>query len=220
MEVPLEFKTRRTTLLRRPDRGSHDFADIAAILDEALICHMGFADADGQPFVIPTVFGRDGRALYIHGSAAGRTPRTLASGVPICFTASIIDGLIYARSAFKNSINYRSVMVLGHAAEVTGDEKLHAFRVITEHTMPGRWAEIRLPNDGELDATAVLRLEINEASAKIRTGGPADNDEDLARPIWAGVLPLSLVPGEPIAHEAVPPDMPLPPYLAPYRRPR
>lgn len=219
MEVPLEFKTRRTTLRRRPDRGSHDFADIAAILDEALICHIGFVDSDGQPFVIPTAFGRDGRALYIHGSAAGRTPRTLAEGVPICFTASIVDGLIYARSAFKNSINYRSVMVLGRAREVAGDEKLHAFRVITEHTMPGRWDVIRQPNEGELDATAVLRLEIDEASAKIRTGAPADNEEDLDLPIWAGVLPLSLVPGEAVEHVAAAGEQPLPGYLAPYRRP-
>ena len=219
MEASSELKTPRTSLIRRPQRGAYDFETVARILDEAIVCHIGFADDRGQPFVIPTAFGRDGKVLYFHGSSAGRTPRTLAGGTALCFTASIIDGLIYARSAFHNSINYRSVVVLGAATEVTGDEKLRAMRVITEHTMPGRWDDTRPPTEQELKATSALRLEITEASAKLRSGGPLDDDEDLALPHWAGVLPLSLVPGQPVTHEAVADGTATPTYVRNYQRP-
>jgi hypothetical protein len=215
-----ELRSPRTTLKRKPDRGSHDFDTIAAILDEAIYCHVGFAGDDGQPYVVPTAFGRDGRTLYIHGSAASRMLRTLSGGVPLCFTATIIDGLVIARSSFHNSINYRSVMVLGTASEVAaGDEKLHALRTITEHVIPGRWAEARPPTEQEMKASTVLRLPIEEASAKARTGGPLDESEDMDLPVWVGVLPLSIVAGTPVADPASCSDT-VPRSAREYARPR
>jgi nitroimidazol reductase NimA-like FMN-containing flavoprotein (pyridoxamine 5'-phosphate oxidase superfamily) len=210
------LRTKRTTLKRSPKRGHHDFETVARILDEGLYCHVGFV-ANGQPFVVPTGYGRDGRSLYIHGSSASRMLRALSDGVAVCVTVTLFDGLILARSAFHNSINYRSVVVLGVARPVEGDEKLHGLRTITEHIMPGRWAEVRGPNAQELKATSVLRLDIDEASAKIRTGGPIDDEEDLASPVWAGVLPFVLMPQPPVADEGV--TVAPPPYLTQYRRP-
>ena len=191
---------------------------MAQILDEAIYCHIGFV-VDGQPFVVPTGYGRDGRALYIHGSAASRMLVTLAGGVPLCFTVTLLDGLVLARTAFHHSINYRSVMVLGVARELDGDEKLHGLRVITEHMARGRWADVRAPNDQELKATAVLKLEIEEASAKVRAGGPIDDEEDRKLPFWAGVLPFVLVPQAPVPDAGIAPEMEVPGYLVRYRRP-
>jgi hypothetical protein len=213
-----DLRTSRTTLKRLPERGTHDFATIAAILDEALVCHIGFV-AGEQPYVVPTTFGRVERALYIHGSAAGRLLRTLARGVPMCFTATLLDGLVFARSAFHHSMNYRSVMVLGVARKTTGEEQLRGLRAITEHMAPGRWVDVRPPTAQELKATTVLRLDIDEASAKVRSGGPKEEPADLELPVWGGVLPLLLVPGTPAADEHVPPTVAVPPYVADYRRP-
>jgi nitroimidazol reductase NimA-like FMN-containing flavoprotein (pyridoxamine 5'-phosphate oxidase superfamily) len=212
------LRTKRTTLKRLPKRGVHDFDTIARILDEGLYCHVGFV-ADGQPFVVPTGYGRDGRALYIHGSAASRMLRALSEGVPVCVTVTLFDGLVLARSAFHNSINYRSVVVLGVARPVEGDEKLHGLRTITEHITPGRWADVRGPTAQELKATTVLRLGIDEASAKIRTGGPIDDEEDLALPVWAGVLPFALVPQPPVPEAVLPSAVAPPPYVSHYARP-
>ncbi len=213
-----KLKTERTTLKRKPDRGVHDFETMARILDEAIYCHIAFV-VDGQPFVVPTGYGRDGRALYIHGSSASRMLLTLAGGVPLCFTVTLLDGLVLARTAFHHSINYRSVMVLGIAQEMAGDEKLRALRVITEHMARGRWDDARAPNDQELKATAVLKLDIEEASVKIRSGGPIDDEEDRKLPFWAGVLPFVLVPQTPVPDAGIAAEMEVPEYLVRYRRP-
>ena len=212
------LKTPRTTVRRLPKRGAHDFDTIASILDEAFVCHVGFA-IDGQPYVVPTGYGRDGRTLYIHGSSASRMLRTLSQGVPVCVTVTLVDGLVLARSAFHHSINYRSVVVLGDAHLVQGDEKLQALRAISEHMTPGRWDDVRAPTAQELKATSVLKLDIAEASAKVRTGGPIDDEEDLALNVWAGVLPMSLVPKPPVPDEHTPPAIDAPAYVRKYRRP-
>jgi|SRR5581483_7769782 len=194
--------TPRTRLRRRPDRGSYERATIDAILDEALVCHLGFVH-DGQPFVIPTTFGRVDDAVYVHGAAAGRLFRTLRDGIPVCFTVTLLDGLVLARSAFHHSMNYRSVVLLGVATEVTdAEERLTALRAIVEHMTPGRWDQVRGPTEKELRATMVVRLPIVEASAKVRTGGPIDDPEDLAWPCWAGHIPVRLVAEKPIADVA------------------
>jgi nitroimidazol reductase NimA-like FMN-containing flavoprotein (pyridoxamine 5'-phosphate oxidase superfamily) len=210
----------RVRLRRRRDRGSHDRAAIDAILDEALIAHLGIADGDGQPFVVPTLHARAGDVVYCHGSAAGRTMRALAAGVPACLTVSLIDGLVLARSAMHHSANYRSVMLLGRAREVRDRaELLAATEAIVEHVVPGRWADVRPPTPKELKATAILALPIDEASAKIRTGGPVDEDDDYALPAWAGVIPLHTSAGAPVADERLAPGIELPAYASGYRRP-
>jgi nitroimidazol reductase NimA-like FMN-containing flavoprotein (pyridoxamine 5'-phosphate oxidase superfamily) len=194
--------TSRTTLGRHPERGNHERETIYRILDEGFVCHVGFV-SDGQPYVIPTGYGRVGDDLYIHGSAASRMLRNLEKGIEMCVTVTLLDGLVMARAAFSHSMNYRSVVVLGKVHLVEDpEEKTAALRAITEHIVPGRWAEVRWPTPQELKATSVLKLPLTEASAKIRTGGPKDKEEDLAFPVWAGVLPLSLVPGSPVEHEA------------------
>jgi nitroimidazol reductase NimA-like FMN-containing flavoprotein (pyridoxamine 5'-phosphate oxidase superfamily) len=175
---------------RVPARGSYDTATIHAILDAALVSHVGLV-VDGRPIVIPMLHGRDGDVLYLHGSAASRLQRTLSAGVDVCVTATIVDALVFARSSFHHSMNYRSVVVLGNAGAAVGDEKVHGLRAIAEHLTPGRWNEAREPNELELRQTSVLRLPIEEASAKIRTGGPIDDVDDVELPIWAGVLPLA-----------------------------
>ncbi len=193
-----ELVTERTTLRRLPKRGAHDRATLDAILDEALACHVGFA-LQGQPYVIPTIHARAGDLLYIHGSAASRMLKTLGGGVPVCVTVTLIDGLVMARSAFHHSMNYRSVVVLGTARPVEdADRKTQALRRIVEHVAPGRWDEVRWPNEKELKATLVLQLPIEEASAKIRTGPPIDDEEDYALPVWAGVIPLHLARSTPV----------------------
>lgn len=195
--------SRRARVRRRPERGRYDRATIDAILDEALVCHLGFVAEDG-PLVIPTIHGRAGDALYLHGSAASRALRAAAGGAPICVTATLVDGLVLARSAFHHSMNYRSVVLLGCAAPVEDPgEKLAALRAISEHVLPGRWDEVRPPDSRELQATGVVRLALDECSAKVRTGPPLDDAADLALECWAGILPLRLVAGEPVADPAL-----------------
>jgi nitroimidazol reductase NimA-like FMN-containing flavoprotein (pyridoxamine 5'-phosphate oxidase superfamily) len=211
--------TSRTTLRRLPARGRFDRETVYAILDEALICHVGFV-TDGQPFVIPTIHARVEDRLYVHGSAASRMLKTLEGGVPVCVTATLLDGLVLARSAFHHSMNYRSAVVLGRAEAVTDPkEKSEALEAVVEHVARGRWAEAREPNAKEMAGTLVMRLPIEEASAKVRTGPPLDDEEDYALPVWAGVLPLALVPGEPIADPRLPAGRPVSPSAAAYRRP-
>lgn len=200
-------KTDRTTLKRLPKRGFYERELVYSILDEAFICHVGFA-VEGQPFVIPTGFGRVDDRLYIHGSQISRMLRTLAGGIDICVTVTLLDGLVLARSAFHHSMNYRSVVVFGRASMVDDKEaKLAALRAFSEHVIPGRWDEARQPTDQELKATAVLSLALEEASAKVRTGAPIDDEEDYALPIWAGVLPLRLVAGAPVPDPRLPAEI-------------
>lgn len=190
--------TRRTELRRRPARGSREWATIAEILDAGILANIGFC-LDGQPFVIPTLYGRDGEMLYLHGSAASRTIRELATGVPACVTVTILDGLVLARSAFNHSMNYRSVVAFGTARKIEDPEqKVRSLRAISEHVIPGRWEEVRQPSEKELKATAVLEFLIEEASAKVRTGPPSDDEDDYGLPVWAGVLPLEVRTGLPI----------------------
>ncbi len=187
----------RVRVRRKPDRGAYDRATIHAILDEGLIAHVGVVD-DGQPFVIPTNFARDGESVILHGSSASRAMRLLASGAPACLTVTLIDGLVLARSANNHSTNYRSVVALGSATLIDDpDEKLAALRAVVERVVPGRWDEIRPPNPQEFKSTMVVRLPLDEASAKVRTGPPMDPPEDVALPAWAGVLPLRQAFGEP-----------------------
>jgi uncharacterized protein len=209
--------TERTRVRRLPERGAYDRVTIDGILDEALICHVGFVEG-GQPFVIPTIHARDGDQLYLHGSAGSRMLRTMAGGIPVCVTATIQDGLVLARSAFHHSMNYRSVVVLGNAVEVADrSEQLHAMETISEHLTPGRWAEVRQPSDREIRQTRILRLGLGEASAKIRSEGPKDDEEDFALAVWAGVLPLRLVTKEAVTDERVPDDVGIPEYVVHHR---
>ena len=192
------MKTTRTKLRRLPKRGAHDRPTIDAILDEALISHVGFVH-DGRPAVIPTLHARIGDDVLIHGSAAGRMLRALATGIDACLTATLIDGLVLARSAFHHSVNYRSVVLYGQAHLISEpDEKERALEAFTDRLVEGRWAEVRRPTRKELKATTVLRLPIEEGSAKVRTGPPIDDDEDYALDVWAGVVPLTLTRGEPV----------------------
>ena len=207
--------TDRTKVRRLPKRGHYDRETIHAILDEALICHVGFV-VNGGPVVIPTIHWREGDRLYFHGSAASRMLRTLKDGVDACVTVTLLDGLVLARSAFHHSMNYRSVVVFGNAQLVEGDDKLRALDALVEHVVRGRSREIRPPNDIELKQTLVLSLPLDEASAKIRTGGPVDDEEDYALPVWAGVVPLKLAAGEPITDRDVTADVPE--YAAAYTR--
>jgi len=190
--------TERTRVRRLPSRASYDRATLHAVLDEGLVCQLGFVH-DGQPFVLPTTYARVEDALYVHGSAASRMLRGLRDGIPVCATVTLLDGLVLARSAFHHSMNYRSVVILGVATEVTEPaERLRALEAIVEHVAPGRWAEVRPPNERELKATMVLRLPIAEASAKIRSGPPLDDAEDHGWPCWAGEIPLRLVALAPV----------------------
>jgi nitroimidazol reductase NimA-like FMN-containing flavoprotein (pyridoxamine 5'-phosphate oxidase superfamily) len=194
---PVMTLTDRTKLRRLPNRGSHESEAINKILDAAFLAHIGFS-VEGQPFVIPTLYGRDGDKLYLHGSAASRMLRELEKGVPACVTVTLVDGLVLARSAFHHSMNYRSVVAFGRARKIEDPLlKNEALRVISEHLIRGRWDEVREPNQSELKGTSVLEFRIEEASAKVRTGPPLDDEEDMGLPVWAGVLPLSLLPGEP-----------------------
>lgn len=212
-------QTKRTTVKRLPKRAQYDRETINAILDEGFICHVGFV-IDDQPYVIPTGYARVGANLYIHGSAASRMLRNLSEGINVCVTVTLIDGLVLARSAFHHSMNYRSVVVLGNAELVSENaEKNKALEALTEHIVPRRWADVRWPNDLELKATTVLKLAIDEASAKIRTGGPVDDEEDYAMDVWAGVLPLKMATGEPIADDRLDEAVGVPEYVSEYRRP-
>lgn len=190
--------TKHTTVKRHPERGVYDRATIDSILDQALICHLGFA-FEGRPFVIPTIHARDGDTLYIHGSPGSRLLRTAKEGVDICVTATLLDGLVLARSVYNHSMNYRSAVILGRAREVVAiDEKLQAMRRVVEHVVPGRWDDARQPNAGEIKGTTILALPLDEASAKIRSGPPVDDDADLELDVWAGVIPLGINPSAPV----------------------
>lgn len=209
-----QFKpTKRTTLKRLPKRASYKRKIIYDILDEGFICHVGFIDTD-HPVVIPTAYGRLGDLLYIHGSAASRMLRSLADGVPICATVTLVDGLVLARSAFHHSMNYRSVVVFGTASVVTDPtEKVQALRAFSEHVLPGRWADVREPNEVELKQTLVLSIPLSEASAKIRTGPPVDEESDYDLPVWAGELPLDIVARKPVGDRRLSAGIRVPSYL-------
>jgi nitroimidazol reductase NimA-like FMN-containing flavoprotein (pyridoxamine 5'-phosphate oxidase superfamily) len=208
----------RTRVVREPQRGVYDRETVCKILDEGLVCHVGFS-AEGQPFVIPTLFARVGDAIYFHGSAASRMLRGVSEGANVCVTVTLTDGIVLARSVFNHSMNYRSVVALGKATLVEApQEKLEALRAFTEKILPGRWDDARQPNDKELKATSILRLPLTEASAKVRIGPPEDDAPDYALPVWAGVIPLRVVAGAPIRDERCDVAIPLPAYAANYRR--
>jgi nitroimidazol reductase NimA-like FMN-containing flavoprotein (pyridoxamine 5'-phosphate oxidase superfamily) len=210
--------TDRTRVKRLPKRGHYERETVCSILDTAFVCHVGFS-VDGQPFVIPTNFGRSGDTLYLHGSAASRMLKTLSGGVPVCVTVTHVDGLVLARSAFHHSVNYRSVVILGKAQLVEDPaEKMEALRIFTEHVMKGRWSDVRIPTEQELKATIVLSLPLEEVSAKVRTGGPIDDEADYALPVWAGVLPLETVAKAPLPDAQRKNDPPIPEYLKSYKR--
>jgi nitroimidazol reductase NimA-like FMN-containing flavoprotein (pyridoxamine 5'-phosphate oxidase superfamily) len=213
-------KTEKNSIKRLPKRGYYDHETIHRILDEALICHVGFV-VDGQPYVIPTNFARIGDTIVLHGAKASRLLKHVEARHPICVEATIVDGLVLARSVFHHSVNYRSVVVFGTGRLVTDEqEKLAALEAVTEHLVPGRWREARLPNRKELNATSVVVIRIDEASAKVRVGPPVDEEEDYALPVWAGVLPLQEVPLSPIRDELQSEEIALPGYVAGYARKR
>jgi len=208
----------RTRVRRLPERGAYDRETIDAILDEALICHLAWVQ-DGEPRVIPTIHARSGDTLYVHGSNASRTLRSTKEGASVAAEVTLLDGLVLARSAFHHSMNYRSVVVYGHAREVTDpDEKFAAQRALVDHVAHGRADDARLPNQRELDQTTILAIPIEEASAKIRTGPPKDDAEDMDLPIWAGVLPLLTIPGAPEPDPELPGGVEPPGYVTDYQR--
>ena len=210
--------TDRSNVQRIPRQGLYDRAVIHQILDEALVVHVGFV-VDNQPFVIPMGYGRDGDRLYLHGSTASRMLNTLGKGADVCVTATLLDGIVIARSLFHHSMNYRSVVLFGRATLVDGDdEKMHALNVLSEHMAPGQWNKARQPTEQEANGTTVLAFPIEEGSAKIRSGDPIDNADDYALPIWAGQVPLKLTAGVPIPDSKLAPDMAVPENIAHYRR--
>lgn len=211
-------QTKRTTLKRLPKRGKFDRESVYEILDEGFICHVGFA-VDGHPVVIPTGYARVDDNLFIHGSQASRMLRELQTGVELCLTVTLLDGLVLARSAFHHSMNYRSVVVFGKATLVDDEtEKLKALRALSEHMIPGRWDDVRQPTEMEIKMTTVLTLPLEEASAKVRVGPPIDDDEDYDLNIWAGVVPLQLIAKEPIADPRLPKRIQAPTYATTYKR--
>ena len=213
-------KTEKNSIKRLPKRGYYDRETIYRILDEALICHVGFVEA-GQPYVIPINFARVGDYIVLHGAKASRLLKHIEAGNPVCVEATIVDGLVLARSVFHHSLNYRSVVLFGRGRLVLEvQEKLAALEAVSEHLIPGRWKEARLPNPKELNATSVVSIQIDEASAKVRMGPPVDEEEDYALPVWAGVLPLQESPLSPIQDELQSNDVPLPGYIANYSRTR
>ena len=208
--------TPRTRVVREPDRAVYDREAVNHLLDEGFLCHVGFV-VDGQPFVIPTSYGREGDVLYIHGSAASRMLRNLSQGIRVCITVTLLDGLVLARSIFNHSMNYRSVVILGTATLVDDpEEKLKALRVLSEHIIPHRWDDSRQPNEKELKATSALRVPIEEFSAKVRQGPAVDDEPDYSFPTWAGVIPLDTTVGTPIRDERC--QLELPEYLRKYSR--
>ena len=217
--TPHQAPSPRTRVRRLPKRGVYDRGQVEAVLDAGLVAHLGF-EHDGQPYVIPTLHARVRDHVYIHGSAASRTLRELAAGIPACLTVTLVDGIVLARSVFEHSMNYRSVVVLGTAVAVTEpEEKLTALEAFTEKLLPGRWAEARSPNRTELKATSVLRLPLGESSAKVRTGGPDDADTpDAELDVWAGHLPLVVRALDPVPDPALRPGIPVPDGLRHYRR--
>lgn len=220
MTSPEIEPTERTKLHRIQNRGVYDRDAIYDILDEGMVCHVGFA-VDGKPFVIPTGYARLDDELILHGSVASRMLRQASDGLELCVTVTLLDGLVLARSGFHHSMNYRSVVIFGRARQIAGpDEKRRALDALVEHLVPGRTADARGASDKELAATEVLALPIREASAKVRTGGPHDDRRDMDLDVWAGVVPLRLVPGEPVASEDLKDGVDLPDYARSYERPR
>ncbi len=203
-------KTSLNTVKRLPKRGHYDKETIFKILDGQFICHLSW-ETDNQPYVLPTAFGRKGDIIYVHGSSKSRMLSALTDGRPLCLVVTHIDGLVLARSAFHHSMNYRSAIIYGHAHEIEGEEKMEALRIVSEQIIPGRWDEVRLPTELELKATTVLAIEIDSASAKIRTGPPADDEADYDLPIWAGVLPIHLTFEKPIDDPAMKEQYSVPP---------
>ncbi|HEX9121820.1 MAG TPA: pyridoxamine 5'-phosphate oxidase family protein [Actinomycetota bacterium] len=219
MPAELSPSSERTRVRRHPERGAYDRATIDAILDEALYCHVGYVEQE-RPRVIPTIHVRRGDTLYVHGSNASHTIRTLKNGAEVCLVATLLDGLVLARAAFSHSMNYRSVVVYGPAREVTDPtEKWEAQKALVEHVCAGRSEQARMPNERELDQTTILAIQMREASAKIRTGPPKDDEADHDLLVWAGVLPLRTVPGEPEADPHLPPGLAAPENVTRYRRP-
>jgi len=207
----------RTRIRREPQRAVYERREIYQILDEGFVCHVGFT-ADAQTYVIPTMYARVDDAIYFHGSAASRMLRVAAGDLAVCLTVTLTDGLVLARSVFNHSMNYRSVVALGNAAIVNEEEeKLAALRAFTEKILPGRWNEARQPNQKELKATSILRLPLDEVSAKVRTGGVEDEAEDYALEVWAGIVPLRLVAGEPVRDERCAARIPAPGYAKRFR---
>ena len=210
--------TERTQVRRLPKRGVYERETVNRILDEGLVCHIGFV-ADGKPVVIPIGYGRKGDTLYVHGSPASRMLRALGKGADVCITVTLVDGLVLARSAFHHSMNYRSVVIFGKATLVEDPAaKREALRVFTEHVAPGRWQEVRQPSEKELQSTTVLAIPLNEVSAKVRTGPPIDDEKDYALPVWAGVLPLELTPMTPLPDHRLPKETAVPDYVRIYTR--
>ena len=208
--------SKRTELRRIPDRGSHDWATINQILDAGFLAHVAFC-VDSQPFVIPTLYGRDGETLYLHGSAASRMLGELETGIPACVTVTLVDGLVLSRSAFDHSMNYRSIVAFGTARKVVDPEqKVKCLRVISEHLIAGRWADVRGPSEKELKATTVLEFLIEEASSKVRNGPPLDDESDYGLPVWAGVLPLEIKSRPPIPDNKLVEGVTLPDYVRRY----
>ena len=205
--------TQRTQIKRLPKRANYETQTIYNILDEALICHIGFT-VNNQPYIIPTTYGRVEDKLYIHGSPASRMLRSLNQGIEVCVTVTLLDGLVLARSAFHHSMNYRSVVIFGTATLINNtEEKMEALRAFTEHIIPKRWQEIRQPSKQELQGTMVLSLPLTEASAKVRTGNPVDDETDYDLPVWAGILPLQMVPGKAIADDRLIEGLEIPDYV-------
>ena len=210
--------TQRSKLRRIPKRGSQERELIYSILDEALVAHVGFVDRN-QPFVIPMAYGREGDRLYLHGSSVSRLIKTLEQGVDVCFTVTILDALVVARSLFHHSMNYRSVVLFGKATlVVTEDEKMQALKAFTEHAIPGRWQDARIPNTQELKSTTVLNLPIEEGSAKVRTGQPSDDPKDYSLSVWAGELPLKLTAGIPVTDPQLTSGIEVPENILNYHR--
>ena len=201
--------TERNKVKRIPKRGHYDKKTIYEVLDAGCICHMGFVTANGQPFVIPTIYGREGDRIYIHGATKSRMLMNAKTGIPVCITVTHVDGLVLARSTFHHSMNYRSAVVFGTAKEILGEEKNKALQIITDYILKGRWEESRQPNAKELKATTVLAIDIEQASAKIRTGPPSDEKADYDLPIWAGVVPIHTIYGQPEPDEVLPKNIPI-----------
>jgi len=211
---PATTKTERTRVRRFPKRGAYDRETIDEILDAALVGHLAFSAADGQPYAIPTLQARVGDEVWVHGSSASRTLRTVGEGIPACLTVTLVDGLVLARAIFNHSVNYRSVVVLGTARPVTDQErKRAALEAFAERIAPGRWADARPPTDQELKATSIMALSLDEASAKVRTGPPADEDDDLPLDVWAGVIPFETVRGDPVPDPKLRAGIEVPAYL-------
>lgn len=214
-----EMSSPRTTVKRHAERGHYDRATINAILDEGLVAHVGFV-VDGQPYVIPTLYARVNETLYFHGAVANRMLDTMAAGVPVCATVTLLDGLVLARSHYSHSANYRSVVVLGRAREVTDrGEKMLSFEALVDQVAKGRWADARQPSEIEIRTTRVMALPLDEASAKVRTGPPKDDAEDLGLAVWAGIIPFETVARPPIPAPELDPGLAIPPYAKDYRRP-